>query len=443
MQTSALVRPRRRVDLESNTSYRPRVSRETRLLLMAGAAAIIVLWVLARVRFHDQPATPNPVPSVLGQLSGGAGYEMLASNIADVQSRLAASLLTVNLPHEVSDPAGAAERVAALRWRDDLAIALLPIGQRAEGGPALDVRALDPGTGLAVVRAPGDAPASLPVLWAGRRAQQPRYVATTDVASDHVALRPAFVGSFVSTDSTVWPGPVWVVPSGSPVVSGSFVFTTNGELVGLTVATGSGLAVVPGETLLAEAERLLTAPAPVGGTAGVEVQPLTAPIASLTGARSGVVVTWIDGDGPAARALTVGDVIESIDGRDVVNGRQWDVRMARLAAGDTVSLRVRRGGQVHDASIVATAIDRTTAAGSLGLGLRGRAGVGTEVTRVEPHTAGARAGLMEGDIITLFHETAVPTPAQITRAFRAMEPGGRVMVAVTRGDAHHVMTIGR
>jgi hypothetical protein len=64
-----------------------------RRLLMAGAAAVIVLWLLARIRFDDQPAI-NPVPSVLGQLNVGARFDELASEIDDLQSRLLPQLLT-------------------------------------------------------------------------------------------------------------------------------------------------------------------------------------------------------------------------------------------------------------------------------------------------------------------------------------------------------------
>ena len=47
--------------MEPFSSYRPRVSRESRLLLTTGAAAILALWVLARVRFDDPAVTRNPV----------------------------------------------------------------------------------------------------------------------------------------------------------------------------------------------------------------------------------------------------------------------------------------------------------------------------------------------------------------------------------------------
>jgi S1-C subfamily serine protease len=65
------------------------------------------------------------------------------------------------------------------------------------------------------------------------------------------------------------------------------------------------------------------------------------------------------------------------------------------------------------------------------------------VTRVEPGSAAQQAGLRVGDVITLIADVAAPTPGQVLRSFAAVEPGQRVMVAVTRGDEHFVTTLRR
>ena len=56
-----------------------RLSRETRQLLTAALLALVALWVLARIRFPDQPATPNPLPSLLSQLSPVPRFANLAA----------------------------------------------------------------------------------------------------------------------------------------------------------------------------------------------------------------------------------------------------------------------------------------------------------------------------------------------------------------------------
>ena len=84
--------------METSSPYRPRVSRETRLLLTAGVMAVAALWLLARIRFPERPVTPNPVPSVLSQLASGPTYDDLAREIAQLHARLQSSLLARDVP---------------------------------------------------------------------------------------------------------------------------------------------------------------------------------------------------------------------------------------------------------------------------------------------------------------------------------------------------------
>ena len=65
------------------------------------------------------------------------------------------------------------------------------------------------------------------------------------------------------------------------------------------IAHGGRLAIVPGATVLAEADRLVATPPGPTGTIGIEVQDLTPAVASVTGAAAGVVVTWVDAEAPA------------------------------------------------------------------------------------------------------------------------------------------------
>ena len=423
--------------------YRPRVSRETRLLLTTGVLAVAALWLLARIRFEERPVTPNPVPSVLSQLASGPKYDDLAAEIAQLQARLESSLLALDVPSTALGSMQASHRIAALRLRDDLAVTLLPAGSIPEAWSDANVRARDPASGLAVVRVPSQvrAPPSMP--WAPRRLQQPRYLAASDVSPLGVSLRPAFVGSLDPIDSPLWSKPLWAVPPRSDLAPGSFLFTNNADLVGLVIARGVELAIVPGGSVLAEANRLLDARQGPPGIVGLEVQALTEPVASVTGAPVGVVVTWVEREGAATGQLMVGDVIEAVDGRTLATRQQWDVRLARLSAGETLTLRVRRRGEVREVSLVATAEAVQPFSPSLGLTLRGRTGIGAEVVRVERGSAADQAGLAVGDVITLAADVPAPTPAQVTRSFASVSQGQRVMIAVTRGDAHHVTTLER
>lgn len=428
--------------MEPTSTYRPRVSRETRRLLTTGLLAVAALWLLARIRFEERLVTPNPVPAVFGQLAFGTSYDDLAEATARVRTRLEPSILAVT-PSGTAGAAGTAAGLAALRFRGDLAVALQTPGAWADRAEDARVVVHDPTTALTVVRVAGWAPDSVPAPWTPRRAQQPRYLLATDVSPGGVSLRPVFVGAFDEVDSPLWAGPIWFTPLGSGLVPGSFVFTVNSELVGLVVKQDSGIAIVPGPTILAAAERLLAQPRQATATAGIEVQALTPALATLTGATAGVVVTWIQAHGGATGVLSVGDVIDEVDDAPIGTRLDWDARMARLRAGEAIRLRIRRDGKVQGVTVPATPLEAPAQRANLGLTLQRRSESGADVVRVEPGSAAYRAGLEPGDLITLVGDVAAPTPAQVSRAFAAAPEGQLVLVGVTRGTAHHVMVLER
>ena len=428
--------------METSSPYRPRVSRETRLLITAGVMAVAALWLLARIRFPERPVTPNPVPSVLSQLASGPKYDDLAGEIAQLHARLQPLLLALDVPSPVGS-LQTSSRTAAIRLRDDLAVTLVPPWSSRERWTDAPIVARDAASGLAVVRVPIPVTTSPPVSWTPRQPQQPRYLVASDVSPEGVSLRPTFVGSLNSIDSPLWSEPLWAVPGRTDLAVGSFLFTNSAELAGLVIAYRGVLAIVPGETVLAEAERLVATPPGSPGTIGVEVQDLTPPVASVTAASVGVVVAWVDRDGASREQLMAGDVIEAVDGRALATRQHWDVRVARLSEGETLSLRVRRRGEIRDVALVANAPTARPASRSLGLSLRARTKIGVEVVRIERGSAADRAGLALGDVITLVADVSAPTPGQVMRSYGSMGQGERVMVAVTRGEAHFVTTLER
>jgi len=413
--------------------YRPKVSRETRLLLTAAALALAVLWLLARIRFQGLPATPNPIPAVLSQLSSSPRYDDLAGQLAQIQSRLQSSLLLLD--------ATTPSRRVAIKLRDDLVVTWAPFG--SEPGQGTTLLAHDPASGLAVASSMTASAMPLPLPWTPRRLQQPRYFFAARAAGAGVGLYPVFIGSLAAIGTPLWTGDVWTAPPGTTLVAGEFLFSTEAELAGLVVADGSDTVIMPVSMLLAEAERLLSSPPRSGGTVGIEVQALTPPVAAVANATTGVVVTAVEPAGPAADGVQAGDVIEAADGLALTTVHHWRVLLARLAPGQALALRVRRGGEPRDVTLVAAPPPGVPVSAELGLVLRGRARVGAEVMRLERGSVGARAGLAVGDVITLIAGTPAPSPAQVLRAFSAAGESRRVLVAITRGDRHFVTVLGR
>jgi len=429
--------------MEASSPYRPRVSRETRLLLTAGMLAIAALWLLARIRFPERPVTPNPVASVLSQLASGPKYDDLAAEIAHLQTRVQRSLVALDVPAAPLGSLRSSHRIAAVRLRDDLAVTWVPPGSNRERWSDATILAHDTASGLAVVRIPTQVPTSPPVAGAPRQPQQSRYLVASDVSAAAVSLRPVFVGSLDPIDSPLWSESLWTVPGRTDLAPGSFLFTSSGEFAGLAIVHGGRLAIVPGGTVFAEADRLLATPPAAAGTIGITVQDLTPGVASVTGASMGVVVTWVDASRAGSGLLMPGDVVESANGLPLATRQHWDVRMARLSVGETLTLRVRRRGELREVALLASAPTERPASRSLGLTLRGRTKIGAEVVRVEQASAADRAGLTVGDVITLVAEVSAPTPAQVMRSFASTGQGERMIVAVTRGEVHFVTTVDR
>jgi hypothetical protein len=405
--------------------YRPRVSRETRMLLTTGLIAIVALWVLARVRFPDRPPPQNPVQPLLTQLTPRPTFADLASEIAALRPRVA--------PMLVAGPAGR----SGLRVRDDVAAIWLDPKQPDAARNAGSLLRYDPASGLSLVQIEFRPP-QVPELWSPEPVG-PRYFIASEVSAAGLSLLPVYVGWLVPSDSPRWPGQEWQLPSTVDIASGSFLFTADAAVAGLVVDHGDGHVLVPATTVLAEADRLLGRPPTVRAYVGIDVQRLTGSISRATGAASGLVVTWVDPRGPAAGALRTGDVIEAANGAAISTTDDWDVQVARVGAGQTLLIGVRDSSGRRDVPVVASAAPANDPA-SLGLTLRSLPGIGAEVVRVDPGSAGDRSGLLAGDVISQADTTDAPTPAQVRQAFAS--PRERpLFIAFTRGTTHQVTAL--
>jgi hypothetical protein len=138
--------------MERIQSYRPRVSRETRMLLTAALIATVALWALARVRFPDRPAPQNPVQPLLTQLTPRPTFADLAAEIGALRPRLDPLLV----------PASAT--VAGLRLQDDVALAWRDPQQEAGAWSTDALLRDDRASGLTLVRVDRRS-TQLPALW--------------------------------------------------------------------------------------------------------------------------------------------------------------------------------------------------------------------------------------------------------------------------------------
>jgi hypothetical protein len=426
--------------------YRPTVSRETRLLLTIVLISLSMLWVLARIRFPGRSSTPNPVAPVLAQLSPPSALEDIASAVAQLAPRLEGILSPIEVQPwpAVPTPRSARDVVPALRVRDGMAVALTDqaIDPQPAVGNGMQVAAHDAASGLAVFRLQADDAREL-TRWSPRGLQYPRFLIAADVSRDGTALHPVFIGSLDSVVSPLWDGPIWATPQHADLHRGAFVFTVEGAFAGLVTERQGGLAIVPGDVVIATADRVMQQGSRPRGWIGVEVQPLSSRLASALGATLGALVSFVDPRGPAAGLLSPTDVVERIDGTPVVTTEYWDRRTAGLAQGDSMVLIVRRGLDRREVRLTAGRPPAPPAQLPLGLSLRSIAGVGAEVLRVDPESAAARATLRAGDIVTIAGDVQGPTAAQLTRLFAAAPEATPVILVVQRGETHHVLALGK
>jgi len=437
---------------------RPDPSRETRLLLLTIAVSAGVLLLLARFRFPDRERTAAsaavPAPA-LERLAARATYDELAAIVLEVQRRVADSVVVLRVnpagpeggrPYRAGPPPDddRTRFAPAVRVTSDTAMALLAPGTRiggvvGRGADALLVAA-DPVSGLALVRIrPSDAePLELRTTGA---VNTPVYTVLVEGTRGGSVVRPVFFGRTDTVEDPRWPGLLLVAGGTLGAQPGSLVFTLDGRFAGIAVVADRSFGLVPAAAVLEAAVRLAKG-APSAGDLGLEVQDLTAALASATGAGHGAVVTYVNPAGPAAKDLRVGDVVESFDGEAIVTGDDLRVRVARSNPDETVRLRVWRRGQPLEVQLV-SASERLgpSAPAALGLVLRGVAGVGPEVMRVAPNSAGAAARLLPGDVITHLDGEPAPSPDQVTRLFESLPPTRSATLGIRRGLERFVVAL--
>jgi hypothetical protein len=398
--------------------------------------SVIVLVTLARIRFPQRPVTPNLVSPILAQLTSSSPFEELADAVSAVEAQVVPSLHLLTIQQT---PSGTPEVITALRFSGDTAIAL--VADRQAAAFAANVIARDRVTGVTLIRTPPSPTPARPI-WTPQQAGESRYLLFTNASVGGPSLHPVFVGPLTTVASARWTTPVWPIPRQLRVPEAGFVFTTTGALAGLVVEEPNGQAIVPGAAVIAVAERLLTTGQTPGGTLGLTVQDLTPSIRTATHVSSGVVVVHVDGNGPAAGRLVPTDIIERMDDEPIANVSTWDARTARLSAGQSVALRVRRSRESAEVVLIAAAL-RSTLPATLGLTMRSRPRLGSEVVRVSAGSAAERAGIQVGDILVRVGDVPAPSAGQVNASFGALPSGGAVLVAVTRGDKHLVVAVAK
>ena len=257
---------------------------------------------------------------------------------------------------------------------------------------------------------------------------------------------------FIQTDVAINPG-----NSGGPLFNlegdvigvNSQIFTRSGGSIGLSFAIP--VSVVRNVVAQLKADGRVTR-----GWLGVTIQDVDKNLADSFGLDHphGALVAQLAADGPAEKAgLQPGDVITRFDGRDIPTSSDLPHVVGLIPPGSTVAvevvrdkklkkLRVKVGGLDADDSysLAANGTDEGRG-GRLGLVVEGappealeRLGIsgGVVVREVVPAGAGAQAGIVPGDVITLIGSSPIKSAKAFERAVDKLDSGSSVPLRLIR-----------
>lgn len=228
------------------------ITRETRLLLIVITLSVVVLAVLSRFRFPNEPAGPGAgtTPLPLERLAARATYDELATIIAELGRRVTPSVTVLSVEAD-----GEQRFVPAIRVRADLLLAhvkghhriLALIGIAAP----VDVVAYDAQRELVLLRVPASPGAVVSLDSAAFTGARPRYVAAVEGTPVGPAVRPLFLGRADRVPDDRYPEGLLVLGGVLVASPGSLLFALDGSFVGLCVIDDGYAAGVSSQSLVA------------------------------------------------------------------------------------------------------------------------------------------------------------------------------------------------
>lgn len=195
------------------------------------------------------------------------------------------------------------------------------------------------------------------------------------------------------------------------------------------------------------------------GEIGVHAQTISPVLAEALAlpVTEGVILADVAPGGPASLAgLRAGDIVVTLDGKAMENGRQLRINIYARGAGEHVTLGVRRGDRTL--SLRVAVVERSTGSGRLEdligqqqaivrLGIMAldlsaaiaeflpplRRDAGAVIARVAPDAPFSQQGrLMPGDVVYELNGRTVTSAADLRAAAEALKPGSAVVLHLER-----------
>jgi len=269
-------------------------------------------------------------------------------------------------------------------------------------------------------------------------------------------------GQFIQTDAAINPG-----NSGGPLVD------ARGEVVGINTflisnsGTFSGMGfAIPTQIVRPTVETLIRDGKVSHGYMGLGITDVTPENAKFFDSKDnrGAIVTQVENGSPAAKAgMKVGDLITSIDGREISDASQLQVTVGQTRPGTTIKLAVMRDGKNMEVPITLEKMgardkgeDESASNGTgkprWGLGLADMTAdvrqelqapedvKGAVVERVLPGSPADNAGLRPGDVILSVNRHQTPTVSDVKKALGDV-PNGQDALLLVRSNGGNTFRV--
>lgn len=263
----------------------------------------------------------------------------------------------------------------------------------------------------------------------------------------------ARVEDFIQTDAAINRG-----NSGGPLLN------MNGQVIGMNTAIvssevgggymGIGFAI-PSNLTKHVMEELLADGTASRGFMGVTLQPVDNNLAQAFGLdkAEGALVADVQKDSPASKAgIKQGDIILKLNGQNVTSGAGLRTAVSLIKPGTSITLTVLRDGKTQqikmevgafpDAKATAAAADKTNKLGftvsaltpelSNQLGLQGIQGV--VITKIDPNSIAAFAGIKKGTVILAVNQKRVSTVDEFNQELKNTPEGKPILFLIRQGD---------
>ena len=273
------------------------------------------------------------------------------------------------------------------------------------------------------------------------------------VTAGIVSAKGRVIGSgpydnFIQTDASINPG-----NSGGPLIN------MKGEVVGINtaiIASGQGIGfAIPINMAKGIALQLEEKGHVTRGWLGVSIQEVTPELAKSFGLKEkkGALVAQVFSGSPAEKAgIERGDVIVEFDGKQVADSKDLPGIVAATPVGKDVTIKLSRDGKVLDRQVkvgemeekaeVAKAPSSNKSLGitvqnltpeiARSLGLKKETGV--VVTRVEPGSPAADAGIQTGDVIREVNRKPVKSVEEFVQKIEKAKDQDNVLLSLQRGQ---------